>query len=131
LLVQLAGAGKTLPAFPRDEHSSSVPQVILVGTHNGSPLDAGDTDVERHVLSAELPRVKDRVGEPDRDRAAGRQRVATDVVVCVSTAAWPNFSPGSAAMLASQYVNRLNTIAPTSESSSSHVRSEIVAHTAE
>ncbi len=56
---------------------------------------------------------------------------ATDVVVWVRTADCPSDMPGSAAMLASQYVTRLNTIARTSVVSSSHVRSAIVEMTAE
>ena len=46
---------------------------------------------------------------------------ATEVVVCVSTAALPMPMPGSAAWFAHQYVTRLKTIASTSESDSSGV----------
>ena len=56
--------------------------------------------------------------------------MATEVVVCVSTAAGQSRSPGSAAMFAHQYVNRLNTIAAKSEASSSGVIVFIASQTA-
>ena len=56
---------------------------------------------------------------------------ATEVVVCVTTAAGPRRRPGSAAMFASQYVNRLKTIAANSVQNSMGVRVLTVAHTAE
>ena len=56
---------------------------------------------------------------------------ATDVVVCVTTAAGPRRRPGSAAMFASQYVNRLKLMAATSDQNSNGVRVLIVAHTCE
>ena len=56
---------------------------------------------------------------------------ATEVVVCVTTAACPSRRPGNAAMLASQYVNRLKTVARSSEVNSIGVSVVTVAHTAE
>ena len=55
---------------------------------------------------------------------------ATVVVVCVTTAERESWSPGSAAMFASQYVNRLKVVASSRDHVSIHVRSRSVSKTA-
>ena len=54
---------------------------------------------------------------------------ATDVVVCVTTAAWPRRRPGRAAMFAHQYVKRLKIVAAMSEPISIGVSVVIAFHT--
>jgi hypothetical protein len=54
---------------------------------------------------------------------------ATEVVVCVSTAAFPMPRPGKAAWFAHQYVTRLKIVAPTSDHVSNGVSVLIAAHT--
>ena len=56
---------------------------------------------------------------------------ATEVVVWLQTAACHRPNPGIEAMFCHQYVSRLKTIAATSVTSSSHVRSVIALQTAE
>src|SRR5437773_946317 len=53
------------------------------------------------------------------------------VVVWLFTAAWAVVSPGIAAIICHQYVNRLNIVAISSDSSSSQVRLVIVFQTLE